>query len=201
MIPLHARRSPSRPRPSHRPAPLPNPHPPPHARARSWDRRRCQRRVVVAVGGRIARGKALRGGLVALVVVGNIAAEHAPELLARLAQRDPILRALRTRDARHDVAEVELQRVRVGRPLRMLVVPQALLRARRPRPARSAPAAGPRTRGSAASPRRSGRSRRSSRTPATCSRSSPDRPAADRPARRRRTRRTSRPRRARAASA
>src|SRR6202021_772582 len=45
---------------------------------------------------------------------------------ARLAQRDAVLRALRAGDARHDVAEVELERVRVGCPLRALVVPQAL---------------------------------------------------------------------------
>ena len=65
-------------------------------------------RMVVAVGRWVAGGKALGRGLVALVVGGDIAAEHAAEVGLRLTQRDPVLRALGARDARHDIAEIEL---------------------------------------------------------------------------------------------
>ena len=74
---------------------------------------------------------------------GHVAGERLAEALARVAQRDPVLRALRAGEARHDLAEVELEHVGEGRLVGALVVPQALLAWRTPRPARSARAGGP----------------------------------------------------------
>jgi hypothetical protein len=84
-------------------------------------------RIVVAVGGRIARGEALGVSLVARVVVGHVAAERLAEGDLCAAQRDPVLRALGPGDARLDAREVELDRVRERRRFGVLVVPQALL--------------------------------------------------------------------------
>ena len=149
-------------------------------------------------GGRVARGErqrralvGLRGGLgVVAAVVGQVGLQRLAELDLRGRQRDAVLRALGPGQRGHDLAEVELDRVREGRLLGVLVVPEPLLlgvgldevdellRAARRRP------------GSAASRRRSGRSRTSSRTPGSCCRSSRGRPAAAPPRPGRRTRRT-----------
>ena len=154
------------------------------------------------IGGRERQRRELDGRLlVVAVLVGRQVVLHGdPELRLRMRQRDAVLRALGPRQRRHDLAEVELDRVGVGGLDGVLVVPQPLRRARTPRRGRRAPDRGRRTRGSAASRRRSGRSRRSSRTPGSCCRSSPGRRAAGARARGRRTRRTCRRRRARAAS-
>ena len=52
--------------------------------------------------------------------------EREPERRLGLGQRDAVLRALRAGERRHDLAEVELERLGVGRLLGVLVVPQAL---------------------------------------------------------------------------
>ncbi len=57
----------------------------------------------------------------------RIGAEHLAQAQARLAQRDPVLRTARTREARLDRAEVELERLGIGRVRGALVVPEALL--------------------------------------------------------------------------
>ena len=61
------------------------------------------------------------------VAVGQEALERHPEGGLGLGQRDAVLRALGAGQRRHDLAEVELQRLGVGRLLGVLVVPQALL--------------------------------------------------------------------------
>ena len=77
-------------------------------------------------GRRVARGERLLERLVALVRLGQEAVERHPERRLRLGQRDAVLRALRAGQRRHDVAEVELERLGVRRLLRVLVVPQPL---------------------------------------------------------------------------
>ena len=93
---------------------------------------------------------------------------------------DAVLRALGPGDRRHDRRRGRARRVGERRLLGVLVVPEALLLGVGLDERRSAPSGGPRTRGSAASRRRSGRSRRSSRTRGSCCRSSRGRPAAAR---------------------
>ena len=123
-----------------------------------------------------------------------------PEGGLGLAQRDAVLRPARARERRHDLAEVERDRVGVDRLRGALVVPQALLaRVRLDELDQLGRAAGELA-GSGSSRRRSGRSRRSRRTPGSCCRSSRGRRAAARRGPGRRTRRTCRRRRARAAS-
>ena len=85
------------------------------------------RRLGLLRGGRVGGREGLLERLVALVGFGDEPVERHPERRLRLGQRHAVLRALRARQRRHDVAEVELQRLRVGRLLRAGVVPQPLL--------------------------------------------------------------------------
>ena len=62
-----------------------------------------------------------------LDVVGQQVLEREPERRLGLGQRDAVLRALRAGERRHDLREVELERVGVRRLLGVVVVPQALL--------------------------------------------------------------------------
>ena len=112
-------------------------------------------------------------------VVGQHVLERQPERRLGLGQRDAVLRALRAGQRRHDLAEVELERLGVRRLLGVRVVPQALLARRRPRRARccSFGAAGELE---VAQRLRVDREDRAGRAElrATCCRSSPGRPAA-----------------------
>ena len=78
-------------------------------------------------GDRIAGREGLRQRLVLLVVVGEHPLQRHPEGGLGLGQRHAVLRALGPGDARHDVGEVELDRVAEGGLLGVLVVPQPLL--------------------------------------------------------------------------
>ncbi len=58
---------------------------------------------------RVAGREAVGDRLVLGVLVGEVALERPPEALLGLGQRDAILRALRSGDARYDRAQVELE--------------------------------------------------------------------------------------------
>ncbi len=88
--------------------------------------------VVVVLAWRIGGGEGTRDGRVIVVPqhlrgVGAELAHRLDERRLRLGERDPVLRALRARDARLDLAEVELERLGEGRLLRALGVKEALL--------------------------------------------------------------------------
>src|SRR5215208_2061531 len=74
-------------------------------------------------------GESDAGKLSALLLLGagHEALERHPERRLGLRQRHAVLRALRARQRRDDLAQVELERLGVGGLLRVLVVPQALL--------------------------------------------------------------------------
>jgi hypothetical protein len=91
--------------------------------------------VVVARGRRIGGRERVGARLVrvrlallrVLGVIGQQVLEREPERRLGLRQRDTVLRALRAGERRHDLREVELERVGERRLLGVGVVPQALL--------------------------------------------------------------------------
>ena len=100
--------------------------------------RRCRRGAGLAVvatavgGGRVGGRKALLQRLVLVVLwsssfLGQEVLQRQPEGVARLGQRDPVLRALGAGDRRDDVGQVQLDLIRERRLLGVLVVPQPLL--------------------------------------------------------------------------
>src|SRR5205085_7350050 len=78
-------------------------------------------------GGGKGLGDALVLGVALEVRSGGEVLERAPEGFLRVRQRDAVLGAPRPREARFDGLEVELELGGERRPLRGLVVPQALL--------------------------------------------------------------------------
>ena len=86
--------------------------------------------VPLVAGASEAGNDSLAGLVLAVLVVvavGQEALQRHPERRLGLGQRDAVLRALGAGQRRHDLAEVELQRLGVGRLLGVLVVPEALL--------------------------------------------------------------------------
>ena len=110
-------------------------------RSATCDAAGARARVLVRVAASCVRRRRLGGAagrtpgsvsstrLVARVglVVGQKSVERHPERRLGLGQRHAVLRALGPGQRRHDLAEVELQRLGVGRLLGVLVVPQPLL--------------------------------------------------------------------------
>ncbi len=85
------------------------------------------RAVRPVIGGCVRRREGLRLGLVVTLLVRlHVVPERHPEIVLRVGQFDPVLRALRAGDGRDDGAEVELQVFGVHR-LALVVVPQPLL--------------------------------------------------------------------------
>ena len=99
--------------------------PPVPAPASSSAPRSCD--GVAVRGGRVGGREGLLGPLVGLGVRRlDEVLEREPERRLGLGERHAVLRALRAGERRHDLAEVELERLGVGRLLGVLVVPQAL---------------------------------------------------------------------------
>jgi hypothetical protein len=88
---------------------------------------RLRRPLLARVRRRVGRREALLDRLVVAVLVGHEALERHPERALGLRERDAVLGAARAGERRHDLAEVELERLGVRRLLGVLVVPEALL--------------------------------------------------------------------------